>query len=82
MKGATNQGQNVSASQLPLWRWGDGNVYLLVLSSRKVTIAKKPHCRNGVVDTFEHRIAVISGKLRSLLNQCFDIVPTVNSCMG
>ena len=38
--------------QLPLWQWGAGNVYLLVLSIRKVNITKKPHCRNGVVDTF------------------------------
>ena len=38
--------------QLPLRQWGAGNVYLLVLSSWKVNIAEKPHCRNGVVDTF------------------------------
>ena len=37
--------------QLPLWQWDAGNVYLLVLSSLKVNIAKKLHCRNGVVDT-------------------------------
>ena len=30
-----------------------GNDYLLVLSSWKVNIAKKTHCRNGIVDTFE-----------------------------
>ena len=28
--------------QLPLRQWGAGNVYLLVLSSWKVNIAKKP----------------------------------------
>ena len=28
--------------QLPLRQWGTGNVYLLVLSSWKVNIAKKP----------------------------------------
>ena len=28
--------------QLPLGQWGAGNVYLLVLSSWKVNIAKKP----------------------------------------
>ena len=28
--------------QLPLWQWGAGNVYLLVLSSWKVNIAKNP----------------------------------------
>ena len=39
--------------QLPLRQWGAGNVYLLLLSSWKVNIAEKPHCRNGVVDTFE-----------------------------
>ena len=37
--------------QLPLRQWGAGNVYLLVLSSWKVNIAKN-HCRNGVVDKF------------------------------
>ena len=28
--------------QLPLLQWGAGNVYLLVLSSKKVNIAKNP----------------------------------------
>ena len=28
--------------QLPLWQWGAGNVYLLVLSSWKVNIAENP----------------------------------------
>ena len=37
--------------QLPLLQRGAGNVYLLVLPSWKVNIAKKPHCCNGVVDT-------------------------------
>ena len=36
-----------------LRQWGAGNLYLLVLSSWKVNIAKKPNCRNGVVDTFQ-----------------------------
>ena len=36
--------QNISAGsvQLPLQQWGTGNVYLLVLSSRKVNIAETP----------------------------------------
>ena len=28
--------------QLPLWQWGSGNVYLLVLSSWKVNITENP----------------------------------------
>ena len=28
--------------QLPLWQWGAGNVYLLVLFSWKVNIAENP----------------------------------------
>ena len=28
--------------QLPLWQWGAGNVYLLVLTSWKVNIAENP----------------------------------------
>ena len=28
--------------QLPLWQWGAGNVYLLVLSSWEVNIAENP----------------------------------------
>ena len=28
--------------QLPLWQWGAGNVYLLLLSSWKVNIAENP----------------------------------------
>ena len=28
--------------QLPLWQWGAGNIYLLVLSSWKVTLLKTP----------------------------------------
>ena len=43
--------------QLPLWHWGAGNVYLLVLSSSNKLKGKhcwKPHCCNGVVDMFGH----------------------------
>ena len=28
--------------QLPLWQWGAGNVYILLLSSWKVNIAENP----------------------------------------
>ena len=28
--------------QIPLWQWGAGNVYLLVLSSWKVNVAENP----------------------------------------
>ena len=48
-------GKQITSSQtylrVPLRQWGGSNVYLLVFSSWKVNIAKKPHCRNGVVDT-------------------------------
>ena len=34
--------------QLPLLQWGAGNVYLLVLSSRKVNIAENPIAEMGL----------------------------------
>ena len=34
--------------QLPLWQWGAGNVYLLVLSSWKVNIAENPFAVMGL----------------------------------
>ena len=37
--------------QLPLQQWGASNVYLLV---HVVQLKGKPHCCNGVVDTFGH----------------------------
>ena len=37
--------------QFRLRQWGAGNVYLLVLTSWKVNIAKKNRCRNWVVCT-------------------------------
>ena len=42
--------------QLPLWQWGIGNVYLLVLSSWKVNIAKTPIAENPIA---ENPIAVM-----------------------
>ena len=35
--------------QLPLWQWGTGNVYLLVLSSWKVNIAENPIAVMGLL---------------------------------
>ena len=63
--------------QLPLWQWGAGNVYLLVLSSWKVNIAKKtsgvmaqtylqPHYGHGFFDNiylsaWQHKEVNIAG---------------------
>ena len=39
--------------QLPLLQWGAGNVYLLSsILQLKFKHCRKPHCFNGVVDTF------------------------------
>ena len=38
--GTISQGNNFAQTYLPLRQWGAGNVYLLLLSSWKVNIAK------------------------------------------
>ena len=38
--------------QLPLQQWGAGNVYPFSVVQLKGKHCRKPHCRNGVVDTF------------------------------
>ena len=38
--------------QLPLRQWDAGNVYLFIVVQLKGKDCRKPHCRNGVVDTF------------------------------
>ena len=68
--------------QLLLRHWGAGNVYLLVLSSSKVNIAEKTHCRNGcryvqaICNAWQNKIAVSSKQcttLRVLMGTGMDI---------
>ena len=40
--------------QLPLRQWGAGNVLPLSVVQLKGKHCQKPHCRNGVEDTFGH----------------------------
>ena len=56
--------------QLPLRQWGASKVYLLVLSSWKVNIAKKKHCRDGVVDTFRLLLMYASGEVYLSKDHC------------
>ena len=41
--------------QLPLWQWGAGNVYLIVLSSWKIIIAENPNAVMGLYIRLDRR---------------------------
>ena len=44
--------------QLPLRQWGAGQCLSLSGVQLKGKHCRKPHCRNGVVDTFGHSLAL------------------------